>query len=362
MSKPIRWGVLGTGTVASQFIAGLKAVPDAQLWAIGSRSLDKAKSFAQMFQAPKAYGNYEQLVQDPDIDVVYIATPQTRHRADSILCLSAGKAVLCEKPFTVTSQEARDVIAVATQQQVFCMEAMWMRFMPLVQEVRRLIRQGEIGEVRLLTADFGYPTEFDPNNRFFNPSLGGGALLDRGVYPLSLAFLLLGKPDQVTGTPCIGETGVDEQSAMVLRYDSGAMAVLHSTLRTYSSNEAVITGTRGKIVIKAPFYKPDHITVTRFSNRPVVVTSQPQTAAVGWKSSMVGKLKQNPWLKSLAKLRKENTKTIYQGLLGNGYNYEAAEVVKCLQAGKLESDLMPLAETVEIMETMERLLTHWHQG
>ncbi|MGD1856607.1 MAG: Gfo/Idh/MocA family protein [Leptolyngbyaceae cyanobacterium] len=362
MSQMIRWGVLGTGTVASQFIEGLKAVPNAQLWAIGSRTLEKAQNFASMFNVPKAYGSYEDLVHDPDVDVVYIATPQTRHKSDSILCLSAGKAVLCEKPFTVTSQEARDVMAVAQQQQVFCMEAMWMRFMPLIQEVRRLLQQGEIGRVRLLTADFGYPTEFDPKNRFFNPDLGGGALLDRGVYPLSLAFLLLGKPSRVSGQPCIGETGVDDQSAVVLSYDNGAMAVLHSTLRTYSSNTAVITGTRGKITIQAPFYKPEHIVLTRFSEQPVVVTSQKAAIATGWKQSLVDKLKQNRWLKTLAKLRKEKSQHIYRGLAGNGYNYEAAEVVKCLQSGKLQSDLMPLSETIEIMETMEVLINQWHKA
>ena len=360
MSKTIRWGVLGTGTVASQFIQGLKAVPNAQLWAIGSRTLEKAQGFAQLFNVPKAYGSYEELVQDPNIDVVYIATPQTRHKVDSILCLSAGKAVLCEKPFTVTSQEAREVMAVAQKHQVFCMEAMWMRFMPLIQEVRCLIQAGEIGDVQLLTADFGYPTEFDPKNRFFNPELGGGALLDRGVYPLSLAFLLLGKPLHVSGAPCMGKTGVDDQSVLVLRYGNGAMAILHSTLHTYGSNTAVITGTRGKITIKEPFYKPEHISITRFSEQPVVVTSQKTALATGWKGTVVGKLKQNRWLKTLAKLRKENVTNIYQSLAGNGYNYEAEEVVNCLQMGKLESSLMPLSETIDIMETMEILLKEWH--
>lgn len=361
MSKTIRWGVLGTGTVASQFIEDLINVPDAQLWAVGSRTLAKAQAFANTFQAPKVYGSYEELVKDPDIDVVYIATPQTRHKADCILCLSAGKAVLCEKPFTITSQEAREVMAVAQQNKVFCMEAMWMRFMPLIQEVKRLIQQGEIGDVRLLTADFGYPTEFDPNNRFFNPDLGGGALLDRGVYPLSLAFLLLGKPQQVSGEPCIGETGVDDQSAMILRYVNGAMAILHSTLRTYSSNAATIVGTRGKIVIQEPFYKPEHIVITRFSEQPVVVTSVKPSIAIGWKGSVVKKLKQNRWLKALSRAQKQKSQNMYQIVGGNGYTYEATEVVKCLQQGKLESDLMPLAETIEIMEAMEQLLDQWQQ-
>ena len=362
MRKSIRWGVLGTGTVASQFLEGLKAVPDAQLWAVGSRTLSKAQTFAKQFNAPKAYGSYEELVQDPEIDVVYIATPQTRHKTDSILCLSGGKAVLCEKPFTVTSQEARDVMAVAQKNQVFCMEAMWMRFMPLIQEVWRLIHQGEIGDVRLFTADFGYPTEFDPNNRFFNRDLGGGALIDRGIYPLSLAFLLLGKPNHISGEACIGETGVDDQSAMILRYDSGAMAILHATLRTYSSNEAVIIGTRGKIVIKAPFYKPEHIVIERFSDQPVVVTSQKPAKTSEWKRSAINKLKQNRWLKSIAKRYRDKPQNLYKGLSGNGYNYEAEEVVKCLQAGKLESSLMPLSETIEIMETMETLLQKWHSS
>ncbi len=362
MSNVIRWGILGTGTVAMQFIEGLQSVTDAQLWAIGSRTLGKAQELANIFSAHKAYGSYDELVQDPDIDVVYIATPQTRHKADSILCLNAGKAVLCEKPFTVTSQEAREVMTVAKQQRVFCMEAMWMRFMPLIQEVRQLIQSGEIGEVQLLTAGFGYPTEFDPKNRFFNPELGGGALLDRGVYPLSLAFLLLGKPSQISGNPCIGTTGVDDQSAIILRYKNGAMAVLHSTLRSYSSNEALIVGTRGKITIKEPFYKPENITITRFSEEPIVVTSQKPNIYTGWKRSAINQLKQNQLIKTLVKLRKEKSKNIHRALTGNGYNYEATEVVRCLQTGKLESDLMPLSETIEIMETMESLLMQWHHG
>lgn len=359
MSAIIRWGILGTGTVATQFIEGLQTVSNAQLWAVGSRTLEKAQRIANIFRAPKAYGSYEELVNDPDIDVVYIATPQTRHKKDSILCLNAGKAVLCEKPFTVTSKEAREVVAIARQQQLFCMEAMWMRFMPLIQEVRRLVREGEIGEVKLLTANFGYPTEFDPQNRFFNRELGGGALLDRGVYPLSLAFLLLGKPSQISGEPCIGETGVDDQSAMILRYDSGAMAILHSTLRTYSSNEALIIGTRGKITIKEPFYKPENLTITRFSDKPVVVTSQQNPINFGWKRSIINQLKQNQLLRGLAKLYKKRAQRVHQKISGNGYNYEAAEVVKCLQTGRLESELMPLSETIEIMETIESLLTHW---
>lgn len=360
MSKPIRWAILGTGAIAREFATGLQGLPDTELWAVGSRTLASADAFAQLFQVAKRYGSYAELVQDPDVDAIYIATPHTRHKDDCILCLDAGKAVLCEKPFTVNAREAQDVIAAARRNNVFCMEAMWMRFMPLIQRVKQLIDSGEIGDVRTLTAEFGYPTEYDPANRFFNPELAGGALLDRGSYGLSLAFYLFGAPSEVVGQACLGETGVDEQSGILLRYPDGKQALLAATLRTFGSNTATVTGTRGRIVIHEPFCRPDQISVTPLSDAPVVTTSQPPKSASGLKRQLAAYVKRSPLLKQLAAVARNRSHTITQPIEGNGFNYEAAEVMRCLRRGETESAIMPLAQSLQIMEVMDQLRQQWN--
>ncbi|NES83967.1 MAG: Gfo/Idh/MocA family oxidoreductase [Moorea sp. SIO2B7] len=366
MSKIIRWGILGTGYVAREFAQGLRSLPDAQLLAIGSRTLTKAEEFARQLNVPRAYQSYEDLVKDDNIDVVYIATPASRHKDDCILCLEAGKAILCEKPFTLNAQEASEIIALARQKQLFCMEAMWMRFMPLIQKVQSLINSGVIGDIRILMADFGVPTEFNPDNRFFNPQLGGGALLDRGIYCLSLAFQLLGLPSQIVSQASIGETGVDEQSSIILNYPQGKQAILYATLRTYTSNEAVIMGTKGKIRIHEPFCRPNKISIINF---PAIVTTT-SSPSFSRKQKMVSYLKQNPLIQRLSiqlksyisPLLGKSAKAIVQPFNGNGYNYEAAEVMRCLRDGELESKIMPLDQTLMIMEAMDTISTQWNLG
>lgn len=359
-SKIIRWGILGTGKIALDFAQGLKFLPDAQLLAVGSRTLSTAQEFSRQLNVPKAYGSYEDLVKDPEIDVVYIATPHIRHKQDSILCLEAGKAILCEKPFTINAQEAREVITLARQKQLFCMEAMWMRFMPLIQKVRELINSGEIGEVRTLTADFGYAVELDPNNRFFNLKSGGGALLDRGIYLLSLAFFLFGSTDKIVSQATIGETGVDEQCAMVLNYPKGQLAILSANLRATTSNEVIIGGTKGQIRIHAPFYRPHKISIAKFS--PAVLSTA-NSANSSFKQKIISSLKENQVVQRLylefgSYLKQP--KKIVQIFEGNGYNYEAAEVMRCLRSGEKESKIMPLDETLSIMETMDAIRRQWN--
>lgn len=358
MPKPIRWGILGTGFISGQFAQGLQLLPDAELLAIGSRTQTSAQEFAQCFNVSRTYSRYEELVKDPDIDVVYIGTPQNRHKTDCLLCLEAGKAVVCEKPFTLNAPEAREVIELARAKRLFCMEAMWMRFMPLIQQVQTLIHRGEIGTPRLLTADFGVAMAFDPSSRFFNLELGGGALLDRGIYPLSLAFRLFGTPESVVSQATIGETGVDEQSAIVLKFPQGQLAVLSSSLRSYSANEAVIMGDRGKIIIHEPFYRPHRISVIK-SPEPVTLTG----GTTNLKPSLKQKLKQHPLVQRfkglLSPLVRKST-TIVEPIAGNGFGYEAAEVMRCLRNGDLESQLMPLDETLRIMETMDLIRSQWN--
>lgn len=365
-TKTIRWGILGTGFTAGEFAQGLQSLPDARLYAVSSRTFSNAQTFAQRFKVPKAYGSYEELVNDPAVDVVYVATPNDRHKADCLLSLNADKPVLCEKPFTINAQEAREVINLARQKQLFCMEAMWMRCMPLIQNVQELVKSGAIGEVCTLTAEFGYPAAFDPKSRFFNREAGGGALLDRGIYLLSLAFYLLGKPSQIVSQPTIGKSGVDEQSAILLRYPQGQLAILLANLRTYASNEATITGTRGKIQIHAPFYKPHQITLTKFPE--VAPAPLPSGASSpGLKKKVTSYIQSNAVLRrlyfqfgdSLRSIIRPSSTTV-EPYIGNGYNYEAAEVMQCLRKGVLESPIMPLDETLSLMETMDEIRREWN--
>jgi predicted dehydrogenase len=356
----ILWGILGTGTVAQDFARGLHFVPDAQLLAVGSRSAETARKFSQRFNVPKAYEGVDQLATDADVDVVYIATPNNRHKDDCLQCLEAGKAVLCEKPFALNAREAREIIALAHQRNLFCMEAMWMRFIPAFRRIDALLEAGTIGDTRLLMADFGVPASFDPKSRLFNPSLGGGSLLDRGVYALSLASLVFGPPAHISSSAHIGETGVDEQCAVLLRHAQGQLAILSATLVTQSSNEALICGSRGQVRIHNPFLRPVRLSVTRFS-KPAPPSLKPKFP--GPKEQLKSRLKEGRLTKllhaRLGSLLKRGTKTIVESFPGNGYNFEAAEVVRCLRANQTESSVMPLDETLRIMETMDTIRAQW---
>ncbi len=359
--QPIRWGILGTGFISGEFAKGLKLVERAQLWGVSSRQAKNARVFAEIFQVPRAYDSYEQLVQDPDIDVVYIGTPNHTHKDLCILCLEAGKHVLCEKPFTINAQEAREVINLARRQKLFCMEAMWMRFMPLIQQVKAMIEQGAIGDVRMLTADFGYPLVSNSNHAS-TPEFGGGVLLDRGVYGLSLAYYLLGEPSEILSQASICASGVDEQSSILLSYPQGKLAVLCQSLRTRTSNQAVIMGTTGKILIEELFIMPEKISLSKFS--PSTQAFPSPLIPLNAKQKLVAAAKQNSLIRSLYRsvlgLLKSD-KVIVKPFAGNGYNYEATEVMNCLQNSQLESQVMPLDETLKIMEAIDRIRSQWSE-
>jgi predicted dehydrogenase len=315
-----RWGILGTGSIAVKFATGLTVVPEAKLLAVGSRSKATADAFADRFGAPRRHASYEALAEDEDVDAIYVATPHSLHRDNSILCLRAGKAVLCEKPFTINAAQARDVINIAREQGCFLMEAMWTRFIPAMVRVRELLAGGAIGEVQVISADFGFRAPVDPGHRLFDPAMGGGALLDVGVYNLSLASMLLGPPTQIASWAHLGKTGVDERAGMVLGYDQGQMAVLHTALRTNTPQEALIMGTEGWIRLHSPWWCPDTFTIT-------------------------------------APGREDETQQL--PFEGNGYGHEAAEVMHCVRSGRLESDVMPLDETLQIMGTMDQIRAQW---
>ena len=318
-SGTIGWGILGPGSIAHQFATGLQSVADAKLVAVGSRSQEKADAFADKFNAPHRHASYEALASDPDVHVVYISTPHPQHKEAALLCLEHGKAVLCEKPFTVNAKEAEEVIAAAKAKDLFVMEAMWSRFFPAMAHVRKLIADGAIGEARMLQADFGFRAGVDPNSRLFNLAMAGGGLLDVGVYPLSLASMLFGTPTDITGVAQMGETGVDEQAAISLKYSGGQVAALTTGIRINTPQEAQILGTDGMIKLHAPWWKLAKITVN-----------------AGGKSEEID-----------------------LPFEGQGMNYEAAEVGACLRAGKNESDILPLSETLSIMRTTDTLRGQW---
>ena len=318
-SEIIHWGILGPGTIARQFATGLQAVPGAKLLAVGSRTQEKADAFADKFDAPKRHASYEALAADPDIHVVYIATPHPAHKDAALLCIAHGKAVICEKPFTVNAKEAAEVIDAARSKGVFAMEAMWSRFFPAMVHVRKLLSDGVIGEPRMLQADFGFRAGVNPESRLFNPALAGGGLLDVGVYPISLSSMIFGTPSQVTGLAHLGETGVDEQAAIVLKHPGGQLASLTTGIRINTPHEAYILGTEGSIKLHAPWWKPASLTIN----------------AAG---------------------KSEDVTIPYESV---GMNYEAEEVNQCLRAGKTESEIIPLDETLAIMKTLDTLRSQW---
>jgi dihydrodiol dehydrogenase / D-xylose 1-dehydrogenase (NADP) len=320
MKEKFNWGILGTGKIAKTFAEGLKFIPDANLIAVGSRSKDTAERFGQLFNIPRIHSSYKSLADDPDVDVIYVSTPHTFHAENSILCLNAGKAVLCEKAFTVNAREAREVVRVAREKKLFLMEAMWTRFLPSAVKVREWLKECIIGDVRIFSADFGIRADWDPEGRLLNPYLAGGALLDLGVYPIAYSSMIFNQvPNQIVSSAHIGVTNVDEQSAMIFKYDKGQLAVLYCAMRARSTNEAHIIGTNGSIKLD-PFF---------FRSTKALVTVQ-------------------------------NSQKIYDlPFEGNGYNYEALEVMNCMREGKLESGILPLDETISIMETMDIIRGQW---
>jgi predicted dehydrogenase len=319
MMDKIRWGILGTGGIAARFADGLTALPDAELIAVGSRAKRTADAFADRFDIGHRHASYDALAQDDAVDAVYVATPHPYHHEHSILCLRAGKAVLCEKPFTINAAEAEDVINVARQEGRFLMEAMWSRFLPSIAKVRELLEDGAIGDLRLAGAEFGFRAPLDPKHRLFDLQLGGGALLDVGVYAVSFASMVFGPPARVVSMAHLGETGVDEQSAMILGYGEGQLFMGHAAVRTNTPQEASLVGTEGWIRIHSPWWRSDTITLTA----------------------------------------RGTEKVFHLPFKGNGYNYEAAEVAHCLRSGRLESAVMPLAESLQIMQTLDQIRGQW---
>jgi predicted dehydrogenase len=256
MSTPIRWGLLATGGIGRSFAEDLRLLPDCEIVAVGSRTQESADAFGADFAIPHRHGSYADLAADPDVDVIYVSTPHPWHRDATLLAIEGGKAVLCEKPFAMDREQSQQMVGAARSAGVFLMEAMWTRFLPHVARIREIITAGTLGELVYLTAEHGQWFAQDPTHRLFAPTLGGGALLDLGIYPVSFAHLIFGPPSSITAASTPAFTGVDATTSMVLRYPSGAHAVLSTSLAAKSSNPAVIYGTDARLEIDGWFYTP----------------------------------------------------------------------------------------------------------
>lgn len=320
MADMIRWGILGTGSIAKKFADAVQYVDDAELVAVGSRTAESAARFAANFNIPRQHASYQALADDPDVDAIYVATPHNLHMEDTILCLNAGKAVLCEKPLAINAAQAEAMVAAARNNKRFMMEAMWTRFQPLIRKMRAMLKENVIGDVRMLAADFGFRATFDERSRLLDPALGGGGLLDVGVYCVSFANMILGEPTSIASLADIGQTGVDEQSAALLGYDGGRIAITSSGVRTSTPVEATIMGTEGSIRLHAQWFKCESMTVYRPGKDP---------------------------------------ERIDMPTYGNGFNYEIEAVNACLKAGELESSEMTWDESIAIMRTMDRIRAQW---
>ena len=307
--------------MASDFANALDEVTDADLYAVGSRSVDTARKFQREFSgqfgAIKAYPSYQELAADPLVDIVYIATPHSYHHDHCRMCLKAGKAVLCEKPFALDAGQARAIVELARERGLFLMEAMWTRFVPSILKLKELLSKGVIGEVQLMLAGGAYMPDYDPDVYLFKPELGGGILLDAGVYLVSMASLLFGVPTRIQATGELSQHGVDEHDAILLTHPEGQIAILYISNRAQASPDMTLLGGRGRIHVHAPIFCPPALTLKIYEKEDDEVMEFPQT--------------------------------------GNGYAWQAREVNRCLLTGQLESDLMPLNETVQVLETMDEI-------
>lgn len=349
--KPFRWGVFGTGFAARKFVLGLHAAKNTVVTAVASRTLNNAQSFAADFCIDSATDNYQQVAEQDDVDAIYIATPPSCHHHHALISLASGKPTLIEKPFATHANEAREIVTAAKANGVFCMEAMWTRFLPIVGWLKQMIDTGSIGDVRMMSGNFAIAEVVCSDNNLFNPSLGGGSLLHRGVYPLSLAVHLLGVPDQLSANLIIGETGVDEESAILLRYNSGILATIYASTRTNAVNDCLILGTQAKIHLHAPIYRPFRATLT-----PVHARNKHDGSYSRWSN-----LKESGLIQSIyqrcgylaSPLLNRKTKTINLPYSGNGYHYQADAVREAVLSDQLESSVMPLSQSILIMEMMD---------
>jgi predicted dehydrogenase len=312
----IKWGILATGAIAATFTEDLKLLPDAEVVAVGSRTIESAQAFADKHDIPRAHGSWAELAADPDVDIIYVANTQNAHYDAVTTCLNAGKAVLCEKAFTLNKAEAAKLMDLARERNLFLMEAMWMRCIPAIRKIAELVGGGAVGPVNTVHADFGISLSVGPDHRLRAPELGGGALLDLGVYPISFAYLMLGDPTNVQSWARLTPEGVDENTGMLLGYENGAVALLSCGITTSSPVTASVSGPLGRIELPNGFFHPDTFVL-------YPTDGEPQTFHVPYE--------------------------------GTGMLHEAAEAMRCLWEGLLESPLVPWQATLDVMGIMDEV-------
>jgi predicted dehydrogenase len=312
----VRWGILGTGKISRAFATALKETPGAVLAAVASRSTGSAQAFAREFGAGAAYGSYQELADAPGVDLVYIGTPHPMHAENALMALNAGKGVLCEKPFTMNLREAEQVVALAREKRLFLMEAMWTRFMPALAEVRRIVASGEIGAAHQVVADLGFKADVGPAHRLFSPALGGGALLDLGIYPLSVAAALLGPVDSVRAQAKMGATGVDVETGFTMKHRDGGMSVCSCSLQARTPCELTVSGELGYVRMHTRFHRTESLSVV---------------------------------------LADGSSRSVATPFIGNGYVHEAIEAQRCFSAGLVESPVITHDDTLALMGVMDEV-------
>lgn len=313
--RTIKWGILGCGKIAEKVAEDILRVEDSKLVAVAARDQDRAIGFGAKFGAEKCYGSYKELAEDASVDVVYIATIHPYHAEATLLCLDHGKAVMCEKPLAMNIDQVNKVIGKAKSKKLFLMEAIWTRFFPIVQQVLVLIEEGRIGQIKSIHADFGFKAKPEVA-RLFDKQLGGGSLLDIGLYPLFISLIILGEPEKITSSASFTEEGVDESCGMILNYADGATAVLNSTFAADTQTEAWIHGSEGSIKLHGRFHNPSKLSL--------------------WKNG-------------------EEIEEIEEPIEGNGYGYEIAHVSSCLKQGISESPLLTHELSRKLVSMMDRV-------
>ncbi len=314
MTSQINWGILGLGKIAHKFAHDLRFVKDARLHAVASTDSQRSADFAKQYGAPYHFSSYEALLNCPHLDVVYIATPHHLHCANTLMCLRRRIPVLCEKPFGMNAQEVRQMIDTAHTNQTFLMEAMWTRFIPSFQRALELIQSGVIGRPLSMKADFGFFAPFNAESRLFNKDLGGGSLLDIGIYPIMAALCIFGKPTKISALATMSQTDVDETCAINFQYADGAIAMLHSTVKAHTNIEAFIYGEKGLLYIHPRFHHSEMLTVKLYSGQEEILSLP---------------------------------------IDGHGYQFEAMEVNRCLNNNTLESSIMSHQFSLDLIETLD---------
>lgn len=312
----IRWGIIGTGKIARKLASDLLLSKNAVLQGVGSRDIAKAKTFSESYHANSFYGSYEQLAKDPLIDVVYVATPHPFHFENTLMCLEHGKHVLCEKPMGMNANEVKAMVDMASSKGLFLMEGIWTRFIPAVEKMAELLNDGVIGEVTFIRADFGFKAAYNPEGRLFNKSLGGGSLLDIGIYPIYLSLLTLGVPKSIKALARMTETGVDSYCSMLFDYTHSGKAILESTIEVDTPTEAYIYGTKGFIKMHHRFHHTQKLTVHRDGEPDEVI-------AINY--------------------------------TGEGYLHEIEEVNACIKAKQVESHKLPHSLSLNLSAVLDRV-------